>query len=123
MEGPTVLLYNFTDAEVGMLRLRLKDLRGVLIHAVGRNAYGMTIRQVLAGQSPPGFFPGREFSRHMAVLCNADGPLLHVLLDACGQAAEEPILRAVLTETNIDWTGLELYDNLAEEEKSLHGGL
>lgn len=116
-----ILLYNYTNAEAGALRLMLRATPGVLVSVVPRAAFGMTLEQVLAGEKPTVMTYGQEFDRKMAVLAGAQGQLLHSMINACALAVKEPVLRAMLTETNRTWTGSQLYEELASEERALGG--
>lgn len=119
MTGAAILLYNFTAGEVGALRLLLREMPAVCVIPVDRMAFGMKICDVLAGKNPLPLCVGRNFFRKMLLLAGAEGQMFHFLLAACGRITEEKVLRAVLTETNKDWSGSELYDNLLEEEIEL----
>lgn len=121
MPDAVLLLYNYSPQEIGACRLLLRDLPGVLVTPVARTAWGMTISDVLAGKTPPSAGPLAEISRKMIVFANAGDAMLQLLLAVCGRISEEKPLRAVLTETNRNWTGLELYRNLLEEEMQLGG--
>ncbi len=121
MQETKLLLYNFTADEVGKIRRMLKNLPNVWIRVVPKTEYHMTINQILMAETAKGNVLGRDFSRHMLILANAQGPILHFILGVCKQATEEKILRAILTETNMHWSGIELYHNLLEEEKQLGG--
>ena len=122
MEPVTILLYHFTRQETGMLHLLLKHMPQVQVVSVERNAYGMSIEEVLGGKPAPALALGRDIQRKMLVLAQAKGQMLHFLLAACQQVTQDPVLRAVVTETNAKWTGLQLYDALLEEEAELTGG-
>lgn len=119
MQSTAIMLYNFTPQEVGTLRLLLRKFPLIRILPVEKASYGMRIGDVLAGKAPPALCVGRELQRKMLLLANAEGQMFHFLLAACSQMTEEKVLRAVLTETNKNWTGIELYENLLEEETQL----
>lgn len=119
MTDPTILLYNFTSEEVGKLRFVLRMFPAIRVVSVETSDQRLRIGDVLEGQRGAKPVPGREFQRRMLVLAHAQGPMVHFLLGACGQITQEPVLRAMLTDTNVNWSGLELYDNLLEEEREL----
>lgn len=119
MTDPTIMLYNFTPEEVGKLRFVLRMFPNIRVLSVEKSDQGLLIGDVLEGKKATMLIPGREFQRRMLVLAHAQGTMVHFLLGACGQITKEKVLRAMLTETNVQWTGLELYDNLLEEEREL----
>jgi hypothetical protein len=58
--------------------------------------------------------------RKMLVIADAKGEELPLLLSGAGQVTKgQNILRAVVTETNRNWTGSYLYEHLLEEEAKL----
>jgi hypothetical protein len=56
----------------------------------------------------------------MLVLSGTPDPLVHYLLNLCRQITADPVLRAMTTETNLQWSCRTLYENLLEEDRQLH---
>ena len=116
----TLLLYHFSPGEAVQLQTLVGFLPDVRVIPVERCGYGMRIGDVLEGKTPPALSFSRELDRKMLVIADAKGEELSMLLSAVGQVTKgQNILRALLTETNRDWSGTELYDHLLEEEAQL----
>lgn len=120
MTQTTVLLYNFTETEVKSWRLLMREMPMVKLMAVPKKLFGMVISDVLEGKETPVFNFGSDFSQRMLLIANAGDQMIHLLLSVCKRVTKEQVLRAVLTETNAAWSGLELYRNLREEEDEIH---
>lgn len=120
MTQTTVLLYNFTETEVKSWRLLMREMPMVKLMAVPKKLFGMIISDVLEGKETPVFNFGSDFSQRMLLIANAGDQMIHLLLSVCKRVTKEQVLRAVLTETNAAWSGLELYRNLREEEDEIH---
>ena len=116
----TLMLYNFSQGEVVQLQALVGFLPEVRVLPVERNGYGMRLEDVLAGKTPPPVAFSKPLERKLLVIADAKGELFHMLLSAVGQVTKgQKILRAMLTETNRDWTGSYLYEHLLEEEAEL----
>lgn len=116
----TLLLYNFSRGEAVQLQTMVGFLPDVRVIPVERNGYGMKLADVLAGKTPPSMAFAAPMERKLLVIADARGELFHMLLSAAGQVTRgQNILRAMLTETNRDWTGSYLYEHLLEEEAEL----
>lgn len=120
MTQTTVLLYNFTETEVKSWRLLMREMPMVKLMAVPKKLFGMIISDVLEEKETPVFNFGSDFSQRMLLIANAGDQMIHLLLSVCKRVTKEQVLRAVLTETNAAWSGLELYRNLREEEDEIH---
>lgn len=57
----------------------------------------------------------------MAIFAGAQGELLKKLIDLSRQVTKEHVFRAVLTDSNRNWTLNRLYAQLEQEERSLMG--
>ena len=116
----TLLLYQFSQGEVVQLQTLLGFLPEVKVIPVERRAYGMTIGDVLAGKTPPPMAFGPSMDRKLLVIAQAEGELFSMLLSAVAQVTRgQNILRAMVTETNLGWSGSYLYQHLLEEEAEL----
>lgn len=120
MTQTTVLLYNFTETEVKSWRLLMREMPMVKLMAVPKKLFGMIISDVLEEKETPVFNFGSDFSQRMLLIANAGDQMIHLLLSVCKRVTKEQVFRAVLTETNAAWSGLELYRNLREEEDEIH---
>ena len=117
---PTLLLYSFTEKELAKFRFMLKGFPGIRLISVPESAYQLPIKQLLEGTAPSGL-PHNSFPRHVMVLAHIPDPLMHLLISICKQATSEKVLKAMLTETNQNWSSELLYQNLLEEEAQLGG--
>lgn len=117
---PTVLLYSFSKHELSKFELLMKGFPGIRLISVPENAYQLPVKQLLTGVISAGL-PQRAFPRHMMVLAHIPDPLMHLLINICKQATSEKILKAILTETNQNWSSALLYQNLLEEDAQLGG--
>jgi hypothetical protein len=116
MKDAAILLFNFSGPELTQWKKQTPP--GIRVVPVEPSAYGLTVQQVLdgetAGPAAPAFF------RKMLVLSGTPDPLVHYLLNLCRQITAEPVLRAMTTETNLQWSCRTLYENLLEEDRQLH---
>ena len=116
----SLLLYNFAQGETVQLQALVGFLPDVRVIPVDRGSYGMLLSEVLAGKAPPAVAFSRKMDRKMLVIADAKGEELTLLLSGAGQVTKgQNILRAVVTETNRNWTGSYLYEHLLEEEAKL----
>lgn len=114
----TVLLYNFSAAKAEPLRALCarQGIRAVEVPAVDQ---GKPIAALLGLPAPdkdgPGVVPGE-----LLVLSGFTAPGLDRFLDAFPAAAVPPIpFKAMVTPTNLAWTGAELYLELCRERRAM----
>ena len=114
----TILMYNCSGGKFfklqqifAMLRLRMR--------VVGPDKYHLSLAELAEGVGEPAE-AGEAIPEPMLVFCGVDGALLNQVLEVIRVAKLPPIsLKAVLTETNQDWTTRQLYDELVEERKAM----
>ena len=117
--SPAVLLYGFSAGEAVQLQGLLPGAP-VQVISVPETKHAMTLEDVLADKAPSTLLAAVPFPGKMLVLANVQGPVLSFLLSACKQVTgEQHVLRALLTDTNRTWTGVELCQHLLEEEAEL----
>lgn len=114
----TVLLFNFTSEEWKTWQRQAGTLPGIHLVSVPKAAFGLTIQDILDGKRRSESVG--DFSHRMMLIAGAPDPLIHFLLNVCRQSTQEPVLRAMLTETNSRWTCCELCEHLLEEEHNLN---
>lgn len=117
---PTVLLYSFTPKEQGNFETMLRGFPGIRLIAVPEPAYNLSIKDVLIKPLPAANV-NAGFSRHMLVFAHIPDPLVQPIIAICKKATPEKVLKAMLTETNQNWSAQTLYQNLLEEEAQLGG--
>lgn len=119
--GETVLLYH-VEGDRG------RKLRGLLIQN------GMKIRSIrpeqylepigylsgVKGAEPSGqIYDGEDFSEEMMVLKGIYGGRLDMLLSLMRREGISIELKAVVTEQNIGWNSIQLYEEIKEEHETM----
>ena len=121
MAQPTLLLYRFTEDEQRRARILVRKLPFLRLMIVPPADEGKKLSALLSGDKGKPLPLSGAVSAPMAVFADCPGPLLSSLLDLPKQISSRHILRALLTETNREWTGAELFRNLREEDTRLSG--
>ena len=113
----TILMYNCSGGKYfklqqifAMLRLRMR--------VVTPEQYDITLDQLSEGKGEPVDEAGEAIPETMLVFCGIGEALLNQVLEVIRVAKLPPIsLKAVLTETNKDWTTKQLYEELCRERE------
>ena len=122
MNHPMVLLYNLNNEKGGKIRRMCLPL-GLRSRLVEPAEYGLTMSQLVEGQTPETPWAGECFSDELLLLVNCPGPLLDRFLQGFRRNKIPPVgLKAVLTPTNSGWTSLELREELAREREAIRQG-
>lgn len=122
MNHPMVLLYNLNNEKGGKIRRMCLPL-GLRTRLVEPAEYGLTLSQLVEGQTPETPWAGECFSDELLLLVNCPGPLLDRFLQGFRRNKIPPVgLKAVLTPTNSGWTSLELREELAREREAILQG-
>ena len=122
MNHPMVLLYNLNN-EKGVKIRRMCLPLGLRTRLVEPAEYGLTLSQLVEGQTPETPWAGECFSDELLLLVNCPGPLLDRFLQGFRRNKIPPVgLKAVLTPTNSGWTSLELREELAREREAIRQG-
>ena len=122
MNHPMVLLYNLNNKKGGKIRRMCLPL-GLRTRLVEPAEYGLTLSQLVEGQTPETPWAGECFSEELLLLVNCPGPLLDRFLQGFRRNKIPPVgLKAVLTPTNSGWTSLELREELAREREAIRQG-
>ena len=122
MNHPMVLLYNLNNEKGGKIRRMCLPL-GLRTRLVEPAEYGLTLSQLVEGQTPETPWAGECFSEELLLLVNCPGPLLDRFLQGFHRNTIPPVgLKAVLTPTNSGWTSLELREELAREREAIRQG-
>lgn len=122
MNHPMVLLYNLNNEKGGKIRRMCLPL-GLRSRLVEPAEYGLTLSQLVEGQTPETPWAGECFSDELLLLVNCPGPLLDRFLQGFRRNKIPPVgLKAVLTPTNSGWTSLELREELAKEREAIRQG-
>ena len=121
-----ILLYNIPQAKMSKLRVLCMRL-GLKMHPVAGEDYAKTLTQLLDIEgAAPAEAPAdaREpFTDEMLVMCGFDQRTVDELLTGMRRERIPVIpLKAVLTETNQNWTSYQLHDEISAEREALRAG-
>ena len=119
MKPPVLLSFNL-PAEKAAKVLKLAMRLGVRMRVVEAAEQGETL-VTLCGWAPKADAPtDTPFTDEMLVLANLSGTQLNEFLSGLRQGQIPPIaLKAVLTESNREWSAVALHAELAEEHRAL----
>ena len=120
MTPPKVLLCSYTPAEEKAWRFLLRGFPMLELISVAPQQFGNTLQEVAEGQTHGSMEPQQVRGR-MVIFVGAQGELLKKLIDLSGQVTKEHTFRAILTDSNRNWTLNRLYAQLEKEEQSLMG--
>lgn len=120
MTPPKVLLCNYTPAEEKAWRFLLRGFPMLEVISVEPQQFGNTLQEVAEGQNHGSMEPQQVRGR-MAIFVGAQGELLKKLIELSGQVTKAHAFRAILTDSNRNWTLNRLYAQLEKEEQSLIG--
>lgn len=124
MAAEKVLLYHFEDGEklkkfVFLMAVRLK----MKLKVVEYKDYNKTLDYLLNGKSEEGEladYTGQDMAEPMMVMQGLSGRRMDELLRTMKQNGIPPIgLKAVVTEHNISWDSMKLYEELKSEREKL----
>ena len=114
----TVLVYNCSGPKFAKMHQIFAMLR-LLMRNVTPDKYNLTLKELELGQGEPGEAQ-TPIPESMLVFCNVNEALLQQVLEVLRLSKLPPIgLKAVMTETNQDWTTMQLYDELCKERDEL----
>lgn len=121
---PTILLYSVPaeqHRQLEALGMRL----GYSCKKIARKRFTANrLSCRIAGFEQNGdWYEGKDLPDPMILFSEFSGGLLNRFLAACKEDGMPQIdYRAVVTEHNIHWNVLDLYQELVQEHESLHGG-
>ena len=119
-----LLIFNMDDNKVSLIRTLCGNLNVRLIR-IYRPQYGESIGALtgiptfhLTNQP----YRGDDFKQEMMVMCGFKPDELDLFLKAYREAGIPPVwLKATLTSHNMAWSAAQLYSELAQEHRQLHG--
>ena len=119
-----LLIFNMDESKVSLIRTLCENLHIRLIK-IYRPQYGETVG-ALAGipifrlSNQP--YRGEDFTQEMMVMCGFSSEELDAFLKSYRDAGIPPVwLKATVTPHNMNWTAAQLYRELSEEHRQLHG--
>jgi len=117
---PLILLYNMNETRRSSIAM-LAAYLGIRVRVVAPGEYGQTIGALCGlegGAGGQGLW--NDFSDEMLLMAFFSEALLHRFLDAFRGAGMPPVrLKAMLTETNSQWTSPQLHAELTREEAAM----
>lgn len=118
-----LLLFNMNEDKAALIKSLCAGM-GIRIVKIYKHQYGEKIG-ALAGI--PTFamknlpYRGDDFSQEMMVICGLNSRDLDEFLQAYRDAKIQPVrLKAALTPHNMQWSAAMLYNELAQEDASIH---
>ena len=120
MSAGTLLMFNFQRETADALRLAVSPL-GLACREVLPQEHRLPLRALLTGEGPaPSPLAAPAFDDPLLVFSIPDRPALDRLLDLV-RPLTRGVLKAVVTPTNLFWTGERLARELNEERRRLGG--
>ena len=114
-------MYNCSGPEFSKLRQIFAMLR-LRMRPVEPARYQVPIGLLAQGEGEDGE-PAQPIPEAMLVFCGLGEALRNQVLEVIRVAKLPPIpLKAVLTETNREWTSLQLYEELKKEREAIAAG-
>lgn len=122
--GETVLLYHI-EGDRGRKLKMLFIQNGMKIRPVAKEEYGQPIG-ALAGikgvPSEDSVYEGEDFAEEMLVLKGVYGKRLDLLLAGMRKMKVSVPLKAVITEQNLYWDSMKLYEEIRREHEVMTSG-
>ncbi|HIX99090.1 DUF3783 domain-containing protein [Faecalicatena contorta] len=118
----SVLLYNFTDkARTDKVKF-IFVLMGIKIRSVAKEDYLQPIG-ALSGvtriERTEEVYEGEGFEEEMLVICNLTDAQMNQMLAYFRKEGIQIALKAALTPTNMNWSSVELHDELVREHEAV----
>lgn len=117
---PQVLLFNVGEEKKKKIRFLLIKL-GAACREVPPEDFGKTLSE-LTGRGAAAAEVAEPFSGEMLVMDGLDPARLQALLDGLRRVKAPVALKAVVTESNLEWTASRLYSELAAEHEAMSRG-
>ena len=115
-----ILLYNFNPTKAAKLKMLCRNF---FIEAVDvpREKFGLPV-VCLLDESEGEAKEGEMFEEEMLYFADINGGFLSILLDQMRRKKLSVALKAVKTETNVNFTSFELYRELSAEREAIAKG-
>lgn len=117
MPTPLLIAYNIKGARQGRIRL-LASRFGIRYRSIPDSMQGLPLSALIEDALPeaPEKQEGEPFTDEMMVMAYFPRPLASKLLDMFRQQRIQSVrLKAMLTDTNSQWTGKQLHEELQQE--------
>ena len=107
-----VLLYNIEKGKAMKIKMLCHKLN-IASQTVEKDEFGLKLSALLGADDDKTVKPDSDFNEEMLYLSDFFGPMLSIFLN-------QPVaLKAVQTETNINYTSYELYKEISAERAAL----
>ena len=117
----SVLLYNCSGGKFSKLQQIFAMLR-LRMRVVTPDRYHLPLSDLAQGLGEAGE-SAEAIPESMLVFCNVSAPLVQQILEILRVGKLPPIpLKAVMTESNKDWTSIQLYEELCKERQAVAEG-
>lgn len=116
---PTVLLFNMPVKKQGAIRVLAARLH-LRVLSVAPESFGTSLGMLLQGEH--GNAPTETFDEEMLVMAGLPNGVMDLLLKGLRQQRAAVSLKAILTETNAQWSAVELYRELCREREAFASG-
>lgn len=116
-----VLLFNIDDSK----GIKIKNLCRKLYFQsedVKKEQFGHTLGYLLGLSEDDSIKPGEDFDGEMLYLADVDGGMLNIFLTQLRLKKAPVALKAVKTDTNMQFTAYELYRELSAERDAIARG-
>lgn len=119
MKSGTILMYNCSGPEFSKLRQIFAMLR-LRMRPVGPDRYHLPLIELAEGKGDAAATAEEAIPEPMLVFCGLGDALLHQVLEVIRVAKLPPIpLKAVLTDTNLEWDTKQLHEELLKEREAI----
>ena len=117
-----ILIYNCNPTKAAKLKMLCRNLF-IEAQEVDKADFGKPVA-VLLGENAEAQAPadGADFDEEMLYFADINGGFLSILLDQLRRKKLTVVLKAVKTETNVQFTSYELYRELSAERAAIREG-
>ena len=113
-----VLLYNIEKGKAMKIKMLCHKLNRAS-QTVEKDEFGLKLSALLGADDDKTVKPDSDFNEEMLYLSDFFGPMLSIFLNQLKRQKTPVALKAVQTETNINYTSYELYKEISAERAAL----
>jgi len=113
-----VLLYNIEKGKAMKIKMLCHKLN-IASQTVEKDEFGLKLYALLGADDDKTVKPDSDFNEEMLYLSDFFGPMLSIFLNQLKRQKTPVALKAVQTETNINYTSYELYKEISAERATL----
>lgn len=116
-----ILLYNIESGKEIKIKMLCRKLN-IGFRTVKKEEYGYKIAYLLGMSGDDTESGGEDFCDEMLLLCDLGGGMLNIFLSRLRKQETPVAIKAVLTETNAQFSSYELYRELSAEHAAIKSG-